>query len=327
MNNANNCSLQKSSSGKRAIQLKRRSHDKANIYITLRQWRILHAVHDCGSFIEAAAQVHLSQPTISYTISQIQQQLGIEIYKLEGRKAILTDAGKQMLERSRHLLKEAAELEKFAKSLALNRQNNIWLMVEQVFPREMLSHGINAFSELMPQAKLVMIDSLGARQASMAFNEHPSSLAIYSHVPENFIAEPFMNIDYVPVACAGHSIFSGEDVTMEELSRAEQIVVGDGIPTVPHVADIDSRSLKRRFVASLSSALAHLRLGVGYTWLPRYLAERWMDRSDLHILRPEGRDTVSVVPYYLVRKTGPDSDGMPALLARTLRSSLPSAPS
>lgn len=89
------------------------------IRISLKQWCILHAVHDCGSFVAAGEQVHLSQSAISYRIGKIEQQLGVAIYELDGRKASLTEAGKQILTRSRLLLKEAAELEDFAERIAL----------------------------------------------------------------------------------------------------------------------------------------------------------------------------------------------------------------
>lgn len=90
--------------------------------ISLKQWGILNAVHDCGSFVAAGEQVHLSQSAISYRIGKIEQQLGIVIYELDGRKASLTDAGKQILMRSRILLEDAVELEDFAKRIALEHK-------------------------------------------------------------------------------------------------------------------------------------------------------------------------------------------------------------
>ncbi|RJF92505.1 LysR family transcriptional regulator [Noviherbaspirillum saxi] len=95
----------------------RRSHDRIGTRISLRQWRIFHAVYDSGSFAAAGKRLHLTQPTISYAIAQLQEQLGVRMFKNEGRKSILTEDGKTLLNRSRHLLKAALELERFASKL------------------------------------------------------------------------------------------------------------------------------------------------------------------------------------------------------------------
>jgi DNA-binding transcriptional LysR family regulator len=93
------------------IGVGKRLHDNTNPRITLRQWRIFHAVYDCGGFAEAGARLHLGQSTVSYTISCLQEQLGVPLFQIEGRRAIVTTAGRWMLERSQYLLREAVELE------------------------------------------------------------------------------------------------------------------------------------------------------------------------------------------------------------------------
>jgi len=87
-----------------------------NFSSSLKQWRMLHALIDCGSYAEAAERLHVSQSTLSYTILQLQERLGVQLLKLEGRKAVLTEAGAALLERSRRVLDEARALEEFARN-------------------------------------------------------------------------------------------------------------------------------------------------------------------------------------------------------------------
>src|SRR4051794_11176293 len=98
-----------------------RLHDVRNFHITLKQWKTLHAVVDCGGFSDAAEFLNVSQSAISYTVAKLQEQLGIPILKVEGRKAQLTEAGRELLQRSRHLIKDAIELEIFAENLRFGR--------------------------------------------------------------------------------------------------------------------------------------------------------------------------------------------------------------
>ncbi|MDB5821794.1 MAG: LysR family transcriptional regulator [Herminiimonas sp.] len=87
-----------------------------HLYASLKQWRMLHAVVDCGGFAQAAERIHVSQSTLSHSINKLQEQLGVQLTRLAGRRSVLTPIGWQLLERSRRLLQEAHELEKLARS-------------------------------------------------------------------------------------------------------------------------------------------------------------------------------------------------------------------
>jgi hypothetical protein len=87
---------------------------------SLAQWRVFHAVIACGSFSGAAEFLHISQPAISYSIAKLEDQFGISLLKLDGRKAYITEAGKALLDRSYFLLREATTLEAFADALRVN---------------------------------------------------------------------------------------------------------------------------------------------------------------------------------------------------------------
>jgi len=79
--------------------------------VTLDQWRTLQAVVDHGGFAQAAEALHRSQSSVSYTVARMQEQLGVPLLRIDGRKAVLTEAGNVLLRRSRHLVKQASQLE------------------------------------------------------------------------------------------------------------------------------------------------------------------------------------------------------------------------
>ena len=78
--------------------------------VTLDQWRTLQAVVDYGGYAQAAEQLHRSQSSVSYAVSRLQDQLGVALLRVEGRKAQLTEAGEALLQRSRPLVQTAVEL-------------------------------------------------------------------------------------------------------------------------------------------------------------------------------------------------------------------------
>src|SRR5436190_332560 len=102
--------------------------------ITLEQWRALQAVVEGGSYARAAEALHKSQSTITYAVQQIQSLLEVKVFEIQGRKAVLTEAGQVLYRRAKTLLDEAAALERGAAEMAEDWQPEIRIAVEAVFP-------------------------------------------------------------------------------------------------------------------------------------------------------------------------------------------------
>ena len=82
--------------------------------ISLEQWRALVAVVDDGGYAAAAEAIHKSQSAVTYAVQQVEKLLGVKAFRLEGRKAVLTPAGRMLYSRARVLLDEASSLERAA---------------------------------------------------------------------------------------------------------------------------------------------------------------------------------------------------------------------
>jgi DNA-binding transcriptional LysR family regulator len=64
------------------------------------------AVADCGSFTKAAAQLGLSTGSLSHTIRELEESLGVRLLNRTTRSVAPTDAGERMLTRLRPLFDE-----------------------------------------------------------------------------------------------------------------------------------------------------------------------------------------------------------------------------
>lgn len=72
--------------------------------LDLVQLRTFLAIADCGGFGRAAAALHLSQPTVSQHVRQLEKRLRQPLVRKVGRRTEFTDAGEQLLLEARHLL-------------------------------------------------------------------------------------------------------------------------------------------------------------------------------------------------------------------------------
>ena len=77
---------------------------------TLRQLEFLCAVADHGSFSKAAEACHVTQPTLSAAIKEVEGLLGVQLIERESRGASLTHAGEAAVERARIIMSDTADL-------------------------------------------------------------------------------------------------------------------------------------------------------------------------------------------------------------------------
>ena len=69
------------------------------------------------SFSEAAKQLNLSQPTVSYQIKTLEKELGVSLFLRSGSQLQLTEAGRLLLPRARQLFNQSNEMEELLSSL------------------------------------------------------------------------------------------------------------------------------------------------------------------------------------------------------------------
>ena len=81
----------------------------------LDQLRYAVAVAETGNFTRAAERSHITQPSLSQQILNLEREVGHKLFHRLGRKAVLTEAGATFLERARRIL---FEVENAAKELS-----------------------------------------------------------------------------------------------------------------------------------------------------------------------------------------------------------------
>ena len=65
--------------------------------MTLQQLRYALTIADCGSMNEAAKQLFISQPSLSETMKELEQEIGIQIFLRSNRGIVITPEGEEFL--------------------------------------------------------------------------------------------------------------------------------------------------------------------------------------------------------------------------------------
>src|ERR1700728_1559707 len=101
---------------------------------TLDQLHVLAAVAEAGSFSAAARQLNRAQSVISYTIANLEAQLGVALFARDGRRSVLTEAGRTLVADARRVGRLVDELRARAAALRRGLEAELGLAVDVLFP-------------------------------------------------------------------------------------------------------------------------------------------------------------------------------------------------
>lgn len=237
-------------------------------HVTLDQWRVFQAIIEQGGYTQAAAYLHRSQSAVSYSMSRLQEQLGVSLLKIEGRKALLTEQGEILLHRSRQLIDEAIEIESFARHLSQGREAEIKLVVDAAFPNAILMSALAQFAQ-QSQGTRVQLREVILSGANDALLNDEAELVIGVETPLGFLTDPLIEVELLAVAHPNHPLHQLEhDITSADLAQHMHVVIQDsGEHEKMDVGWLSSQD--RWTVSSIDSALSAIEHGLGYGWLPR----------------------------------------------------------
>ncbi len=173
--------------------------------VTLDQWRTLQAVVDHGGFAQAAEALHRSQSSISYTVARMQEQLGVPLLRIDGRKAVLTEAGEVLLRRSRQLVKQAGQLEELAHHMEQGWEPEVRLVVDAAYPTARIVRSLSAF---MPQSRgcRVLLREEVLSGVEEALIQGAADLAISGLIIPGHLGADLSVVEFVAVAHPDHPL-------------------------------------------------------------------------------------------------------------------------
>ncbi len=249
--------------------------------ITLEQWRALVAVVDRGGYAKAAEALHKSQSSVTYAVQQLESQLGVKVFKIEGRKATLTPTGALLYRRAHYLLDEATGLEQSATRLSAGWEAEIRLAVEVIFPTWLLLECLGRLGEESPHTRVELTEAVLGHRTD-ALTQGLADLAIFGTVPPGFMGEPLMRVRFVLAAHPRHALHRlKRQLTMRDLRAHRHLVVRESSPD--RLSATSMEAAQRWTVSNLATSIEAARSGFGFAWLPE---ERIREELKAGALKP-----------------------------------------
>jgi len=102
--------------------------------LTLEALQVLEAIDRRGSFAAAAIELNRVPSAITYTVRRLEEALDVLLFDRAGRRARFTPAGRELLERGRELLANAAAVEQRVQRVATGWESELRVAVDSIVP-------------------------------------------------------------------------------------------------------------------------------------------------------------------------------------------------
>ena len=124
----------------------------------LRHLRYFVAVAEALNFTKASARLRVAQPALSRQMTDLEEEIGVDLMKRSPRGVTLTAEGKLFLDEARELLKRADESVKKVRALARGEYGELHIGYSPTPTIEILPPALAAFQKTVPGVQVLLHD-------------------------------------------------------------------------------------------------------------------------------------------------------------------------
>ncbi|SFD71112.1 LysR substrate-binding domain-containing protein [Massilia yuzhufengensis] len=286
--------------------------------LSLDALEIVETIARKGSFAGAAKELFRVPSTISYTVSKLEDDLGVRLFDRFGPRVALTPAGKELLKEGRYLLRAAGDLESRVRRVASGWETGLAIGMDSMLSPAALQPEIEAFYGVADQTRLRLVrevlsgtwDALLDRRVDLlvgAAGEGPSG--------GGYTAEAIGSSSFVFAVAPGHPLAGlAHPLDKSDLLPYRAISVSDsarqlGARTVGLLFGQDTLA-----VPDMETKYEFQLKGIGFGFLPEAWARPAIDAGLLvekEVVEPKPDET-----FYLAWRSGEDGAALTWWLQR-----------
>jgi DNA-binding transcriptional LysR family regulator len=294
--------------------------------VSLDQLRAFIAAVEEGSFSAAARRLRRAQSAVSELVSNLEAQIGVQLFDRTERYPKLTSAGVLLVADARSVVANVAVLKARAKGISGGLEPELSAVIDVLFPIEAISESALEFRTRFPRTPLrLYVEALGG--AYQPVIDGRCSLGVVGSLPDapaSMSIEPLQAVDMIMVASGDHPLAAIAGVIpRSELQKHVQLVLTDR-SELTRGREFGVMSPLTWRLSDLFAKHSFLLKGLGWGGMPLHTVKRDLDDQKLKKLHiedmPEQRLSLPMFAVYL-------SDQPPGPAGRWLIERLKQCPS
>lgn len=247
--------------------------------ITLEALEVLDAIERRGSFAKAAEELGKATSALSYLIQKLEEQLAVTLFQRQGRRSVLTPAGRVLLEEGRHIINATHLLAERTRETATGWEPSLRIAVESVVDQDLLFEQLSGFLEQHPSIE-VDISECVLNGGWDALEHERVDLVVGAPGPvpkqKGFRTVELAQTDMIPVIGQSHplsKLADDPDQLIKALPQIRRVISHD--TTAVHSATNIARTVglaegqMRLYVQTSAQKISAIVAGLGIGHLPR----------------------------------------------------------
>lgn len=195
----------------------------------LTQLRSFHAVASTGSFTAAAQSLHVSQPTVTTQVGQLEDLYRVELFHRTGRRVLPTEMGQRLLHLSRQIFSLEAEALQLLRESGELRTGH--LRVAAVGPAQVTAM-LAAFHQRYPDMR-VSVSTGNSQDVLDRLADYSADVGVLAQVAHDrrFVSVPYSDHPVVIFCSAAHRFARRRRIRIAELAGERLILREQGSTT------------------------------------------------------------------------------------------------
>ncbi|EAQ66136.1 transcriptional regulator, LysR family protein [Marinomonas sp. MED121] len=268
--------------------------------LTLDALEVLDAIDKKGSFAAAANALFRVPSTLTYTVQKLEEDLGFVIFRKEGRRSVLTPAGRVLLEEGRHLLLATQAMIDKAHQVDSGWEVSLNIALDTVWDIEQLLPILAEFQQLNTGVEINLLEEVmgGSLEALI---EDRADIVLGGPPPSATIQglqfKEMMQSQWCLVTAKDHPLTKTSlPLTNEMMTAYTSIVIKDSSRQSPIQSHRIMAKQKQIKVASMAQKISLIEAGIGIGFLPRHKIQGKLDEGTLVTL--ETAEPTQSTPQY-----------------------------
>lgn len=246
----------------------------AKMKYDLKDFQLLEAIYECGSFAKAAEQLHRTPSAVTQHIQKLEQLLDFEVFDRTSYRPTLTKKGQLFLERGRQILKYIHRLDHDLKLIKKGWESEFAISYDDLIAVEGVYSIIQRFQKIAPHVTLRLHrEVLNGCWDALLQNRSTLVIGASGEPPMGLPSDQktIGEVNFIFVVAPQHPLAKIPDpISKEEIIRFHSVVISDTSVQLPIRSSGILPEQPILLVPNLDAKIRAQALGLGVGYLPKH---------------------------------------------------------
>jgi LysR family hydrogen peroxide-inducible transcriptional activator len=250
--------------------------------ISIKQLSYALAVEKTLHFRKAAELSNISQSALSTGLNELEKQLGLQIFERDNKKVLITQIGRQVLEKASNILLQVGDLQHLSEYQKTPFSFPLTVGVIPTICPYLLPRVLPLLNEQYPRSRLNIVEDQSHVLVDLVRRgEIDTAILALPYPCEGLLSMAFWQEDFYWVALKGEPHTEQEEITSGELNHRNLMLLKEGHCLKGHILEackFPDQVANQGFGATSLNTLIQMVLGkLGTTLVPKMALDQLID--------------------------------------------------